>query len=62
MSSYSPASARRTWAEIAPDALIHNIRALQGAVGSKVGVIAVVKANAYGHGLDLVVPALVPQA
>jgi alanine racemase len=62
MSSHSPASARRTWAEIAPDALIHNIRALQGAVGSKVGVVAVVKANAYGHGLDLVVPALAPQA
>ena len=58
----SPVSARRTWVEIAPNALIHNLRAVQSAIGAKAGVIAVVKANAYGHGLERVVPALAPHA
>lgn len=62
MPPFPSATIHRTWAEIAPEALIHNIRALQTAVGAKVGIVAVVKANAYGHGLDLVVPALAPQA
>ena len=39
-----------TWAEIDLDALAHNVRALQRHVGEQVDVIAVVKANAYGHG------------
>src|SRR5436190_21304368 len=50
----------RTWAEIAPTALVHNLRALEAAVGAKAGIVAVVKANAYGHSLDLVVPTLAP--
>src|SRR4051812_29225425 len=62
MSPFPPASAHRTWAEIVPEALIQNIRALQSAVGAKVGLVAVVKANAYGHGFDHVVPALAPHA
>ncbi len=38
------------WAEIDLDAIRHNARAVQGLVGAHVGVMAVVKANAYGHG------------
>jgi alanine racemase len=48
--------------EIAPAALIHNIRAIQEAIGAKVGIVAVVKGNAYGHGLEHVVPTLAPYA
>ena len=39
-----------TWAEIDLDAIAFNIRAFMRHVGEKVKVIAVVKANAYGHG------------
>ena len=39
-----------TWAEVDLDALQANVRALKAWVGPKVELIAVVKANAYGHG------------
>ncbi len=39
-----------TWAEIDLDAIAYNVRAFQQHVGERVKVIAVVKANAYGHG------------
>ncbi len=39
-----------TWAEIDLDAIAHNVRAFKRHVGDSVAVIAVVKANAYGHG------------
>ena len=39
-----------TWAEIDLDAIAFNVRAFQKHVGERVKVIAVVKANAYGHG------------
>ena len=42
---------RRTWAEIDLDALEHNFKTLQAHVGEKVGVVGVVKADAYGHGM-----------
>lgn len=38
------------WVEINLSALRHNFRAVQSLVGEDIGVIAVVKANAYGHG------------
>ena len=41
---------RPTWAEIDLDALAANLRVIRGHVGSRVKVMAVVKANAYGHG------------
>jgi alanine racemase len=41
---------RPTWAEINLDALAANFRAVRERVGSGVKVMAVVKANAYGHG------------
>jgi alanine racemase len=48
----------RTWAELDSAALEHNLAALQAHVGDKTGIIAVVKANAYGHGVSHVVPVL----
>jgi alanine racemase len=39
-----------TWAEIELDAIADNLRAFQQHVGPAVEIIAVVKANAYGHG------------
>jgi len=39
-----------TWAEIDLDAIAANVQAFQRHVGAGVEVIAVVKANAYGHG------------
>ncbi len=39
-----------TWAEIDLEAVRHNVRAYQRHVGAGVKIIAVVKANAYGHG------------
>ena len=47
---------RRTWAEIDTDALIHNFKIIKST--AKVAVCAVVKANAYGHGVDIVAPLL----
>lgn len=39
-----------TWAEIDLDAISHNVQAFKRHVGENVEVMAVVKANAYGHG------------
>jgi alanine racemase len=39
-----------TWAEIDLDAIDFNVRAIKKYVGKSVKIIAVVKANAYGHG------------
>lgn len=48
---------KRTWAEISLPRLQRNFQAIQQAVGERV-VIAVVKADAYGHGLEPVAQAL----
>lgn len=50
----------RTWAELDSTALQDNVAAIQAHIGEKAGIIAVVKANAYGHGVSMVVPALAP--
>ena len=42
---------RPTWAEIDLGAIRHNCAAIQDMVGKNTGIMAVVKANAYGHGL-----------
>jgi alanine racemase len=42
--------ASRAWAEIDLDAVANNLRYAQVRVGGSVGVMAVVKSNAYGHG------------
>lgn len=41
---------RPTWAEIDLDALASNFQFIRGIVGRDVNIMAVVKANAYGHG------------
>lgn len=41
----------KTWVEISKSALTQNVRAFRRHVGSKTAVMAVVKSNAYGHGL-----------
>ena len=49
----SPAAGRsphRAWIEIDHDAVAHNLAVLRGLAGEERSVIAVVKANAYGHG------------
>lgn len=45
-----PALARPTWAELSQSALSQNLRLLRGIVGRRSEVLAVVKADAYGHG------------
>ena len=42
---------RRCWAEVDLNALRHNVAAIREHVGPQVGIMAVVKANAYGHGV-----------
>ncbi len=42
---------RPTWAEVSLSALRHNFRVIQDHVGAGVTVCAVIKADAYGHGL-----------
>lgn len=48
MSSSNPG---RCWVEIDRDALRHNARVARECVGSNVALLAVIKANGYGHGL-----------
>lgn len=49
---------RPNWAEISLSALRHNFRVLQQHVGPDVTICAVVKCNAYGHGVEECAPAL----
>lgn len=41
----------RTWAEINLDNIAHNVKAIQKLVGKRTEIMAVVKADAYGHGV-----------
>jgi len=50
-----PEIAPRVWAEIDADALAHNITLLKRRFGPA-RIMAVVKADAYGHGMSLVAP------
>ncbi len=45
------AQSHRCWVEIDRDALRHNARIVRERLGGGVEILAVVKANAYGHGL-----------
>ena len=47
----------RTWAEISVSALVHNFKTIKNSV-KDCRLMAVVKADAYGHGTDIVLPAL----
>lgn len=42
------------WAEIDLDAIAHNLRGFRLLLGEQVAIMAVVKANAYGHGMEQV--------
>lgn len=48
----------KSWVEISKKALFHNVRVFRHAVGKNVKLAAVVKANAYGHGLPEIVSLL----
>ncbi|MCA9902342.1 MAG: alanine racemase [Anaerolineae bacterium] len=41
---------RPTWVEISPQAIAHNVRRLKQIIGTRVALMAVVKADGYGHG------------
>jgi alanine racemase len=41
---------RDTWVEVNLDAITHNVRSMKQHIGEAIDIIAVVKANAYGHG------------
>lgn len=41
----------RSWVEVSLPRLAENVRAIQGRLPSKTRIIAIVKANAYGHGM-----------
>ncbi len=58
-SSFSPPPNRGAWLEIDLDAMRHNIGIIRSVVGSS-AVAPVVKADAYGHGVVAVGPALAP--
>jgi alanine racemase len=58
--SLAPASTR-VWTEIRIRALQHNLRTIQAQIGADAQIIAVVKADAYGHGMELVLPAIQEQ-
>jgi alanine racemase len=45
-----PLPSRLTWVELDLEAVGHNVRQVKARVGEDVGVMAIVKANAYGHG------------
>ena len=49
---------RPNWAEVSLSALRHNFRGVQQHVGPNVTICAVVKCNAYGHGVEECAPAL----
>jgi alanine racemase len=53
-----PTENLRCWAEIDLSALLHNAAVAQRLAGPGAGIMAIVKANAYGHGLRGVVRAL----
>jgi alanine racemase len=48
----------KSWVEISSARLADNARALQTAAGAGVELLAVVKADGYGHGAEVVAPAL----
>jgi alanine racemase len=52
---------RPTWAEIDLEALAANFRIVKNKVGSEIKVMAVVKANAYGHGAVACARRLAPE-
>ncbi|WP_114800212.1 alanine racemase [Moraxella canis] len=50
---------RTTSITIHPDALMHNLKVIKKKLNPNTKVLAMVKADAYGHGIDATVPALI---
>ncbi|HEY1579781.1 MAG TPA: alanine racemase [Terracidiphilus sp.] len=50
---------RPCWAEISTSAFEHNFRFLAQLAGPQIDLLAIVKANAYGHSIDLCAPAAI---
>jgi len=48
----------KSWVEISEERLTDNYRALTKVAGADMAVLAVVKANAYGHGVEVCAPVL----
>ncbi|TSA37217.1 MAG: alanine racemase [Verrucomicrobiaceae bacterium] len=55
---FSVSPTLRSWAEVDPDALRHNLSLVRRMVGPHPEILAVVKANGYGHGTEPVVKSL----
>jgi alanine racemase len=51
-------NSRPTWIEIDLNALVHNFKEVKQRIGPKVGIMAVVKAQGYGHGIVQISKAL----
>ncbi len=49
----------KSWAEISESALRSNVAAIRSAAGADAQVLAVIKADGYGHGAELIAPVLV---
>lgn len=49
------------WIEISRSALANNVKTIKKQLSSKTLLMAMVKANAYGHGLSLIAPVISPQ-
>jgi len=45
-----------SWIEVSKGALLHNLRLFRSLLSDRTALLAVVKANAYGHGLEQVAP------
>ncbi|MFA5858953.1 MAG: alanine racemase [Elusimicrobiota bacterium] len=52
---------RPTWVEIDLSAITQNVSIIQSLIGKHTGIIAVVKADAYGHNAEFIVKELVKQ-
>jgi alanine racemase len=61
-SSLARASESNAWLEIDVAAFTHNLRQLKSELGGRSRICAVLKADAYGHGISLVTPAVIEQA
>ncbi|MBI2062950.1 MAG: alanine racemase [Candidatus Yanofskybacteria bacterium] len=57
-----PVHNHKTWVEISKDALENNVRIMRGFLKPSTKLLAVVKANAYGHGLKETVSVLKKEA
>ena len=51
---------QRAWAEISLDALTHNVEKIRETLSENTEYCAVVKADAYGHGEEIVCRKLCP--